>query len=140
MSRTLRRDIVRGTPLPKKTKKEMAAQMAREIKRRLIKHGLVTDPSLNPPKYEFHWALGQRGGGIVKANTAGEGRGLIKAALGLRSKDTLPSNITIVRVTPSAATSQRVRACEIVPVSAGSDSDHLRDDGPVSVSDGPSGD
>lgn len=137
MSRTMRHDIVRGTGLPKKTKREMAKAMAIEIRRRLIAAGVVSNPALAGPKYEWHWETATGAvGGIQEANTKGEARSQIKAALGLKSSDTLPHGIRIVRVTPSAATSQLPRTYQNSPEPAGSDSDHLRDDGPVGGSDG----
>jgi hypothetical protein len=95
----------------------MAVGLLREIKRRLIASGQMTDPRLAPPRYEWHWSVGGNKGGVVQANTKGEARARIKEALGLRKKDTFPSVIKIVRVTPNADTQASLAACEISPVS-----------------------
>lgn len=101
MSRMERRDyLLTKSPRPRKfTKREMAAKLFREIKRRLIADGKVTDPASAPPKYRYHWGLGMNSsvGGIVEANTAGEARSIIKSALNLRPKDRLPKVVVMVR-------------------------------------------
>jgi hypothetical protein len=118
MSRRTRIEASRPVRRRPATKRKMAAGLLRELKRRLIASGQMSDPSLAPPKYEWHWAIGDRNqGGVVEANTKGEARALIKGALGLRKKDTLPSVIKIVRVTPDADTQAQLAACEIRPVS-----------------------
>lgn len=87
------------------TPKEFMEKLRREVKRRLVADGLVVDPSKQPPKYEWHWMLGDRYG-IVRANTSGEARGRIKQELGL--KDRLPKEIQIVRIDPNANQSECV--------------------------------
>lgn len=117
MSRRTRIETTRPVRRRPHTKREMATGLLREIKRRLIASGQMTDPRLAPPRYEFHWSVGGNKGGVVLANTKGEAKARIKDALRLRKKDKLPSVIQIVRVTPNADTSAQLAACEISPVS-----------------------
>jgi hypothetical protein len=95
-----RHDVVRGPAQKKFSPREKAELVAREVKRRLIAQGIMSDPSKREPKFEFHWqtASGQIGG-IEKANTKGEARARIKASLGVK---TMPAGIQIVRITPGA--------------------------------------
>lgn len=92
------------------TTAEVMVKFRREVKRRLIADGMISDPATQPPKYEWHWELGDRGG-VVLANTRGEARSQIKTDLGINTR--LPTNITIVRVTPSADSRASVAACSI---------------------------
>lgn len=98
---------IRGVKL---TTAEYMVKLRREVKRRLIADGLISDPSKQPPKYEWHWKLGERGG-IVVANNGGEARGLIKKELGLKQR--LPNHIQIVRVIPNADQRKRLESCQI---------------------------
>lgn len=92
----------------KQTLKEFMAMANREAKRRMIADGIIEDPSRKEPKFQFHWEatvthVGSTGG-IVKANTRGEARALIKKELGLSKNASLNKYILkIVRV-PNAAT------------------------------------
>lgn len=117
MSRRTQHETIRQPRRRPHTKREMAAGLFREVKRRLIASGQMSDPSLAPPKYDWHWCISGNRGGIVSANTKGEAKALIKEALGLRKKDTLPSVIKIVRVSPDANTQSELGACQISPVS-----------------------
>lgn len=89
--------------LPRRPRKigfhEALATVKRQIKREAIADGVILDPRLNPPRFEWHWELDGRNG-IVQANTRSEARGLIKKALGL--KDRLPVHASIVKVDPDA--------------------------------------
>ncbi len=92
--------------LPRRPRKigfhEALAMVKRQITRKAIADGLILDPRLNPPRYEWHWESdGQTG--IVHANTRSEARSLIKQKLGLRKKDRLPTYVTIVKVDPDAS-------------------------------------
>lgn len=95
MSRQMRMD--RPVPIRqvKVTPEQVMEKLRREVKRRLLADGLISDPSKAPPKYEWHWMLGDQYG-IVRANTSGEARGKIKQELGLKKR--LPKEIQIVRV------------------------------------------
>lgn len=96
---------------PKQTVGQVMEKLRRELKRRLIADGHVSDPSKAPPKYEYHWAT-ENVGGIVQANTTGEGRAAIKRALGVAK---LPKNIRIIRVVPDADQRERLATCQIGP-------------------------
>lgn len=91
--------------LPRRPRKvgfqEALEKVKRQIKREAIADGVILDPKLNPPRYEWHWQSDDRDG-VVRANTRGEARGLIKQALGLRKKDRLPVTVAIVRIDPDA--------------------------------------
>jgi len=90
---------------PKLTKRDKFKRFYREVKRRLIADGKIVDPSKHPPKYQYHWTVGDRDqGGIVCANTTGEARGLIKKQIGIK-KGRLPQCIKIVRILNDASTS-----------------------------------
>lgn len=128
MTRTSRHDFLnRNAPRVKRVKlnhtfkKQWAEQKAREIKKQLIAAGHLTDPATARPKYDYHWGIENRVGGVVQANTKGEARARIKTVLGLKKSDTLPAVIKIVRVIPSASASASVAACQIGGVPAGSD-------------------
>jgi hypothetical protein len=100
MSRSTRHEIRPATAGRRKvTKREAAALLAREIKRRLISAGQMLNPALAGPKFTFAWSVGDsRGvGGMVDANTTGEARALIKKRLGLKKRDTLPHVVKIER-------------------------------------------
>lgn len=90
--------------LPRRPRKigyqEALAKVKREIKRKAIAGGVILDPRLNPPRFEWHWELdGQTG--IVRANTRSEARGLVKKTLGL--KERLPVHTAITKVDPDAS-------------------------------------
>lgn len=79
---------------PRKTFPEIIAMMKREMKRRAVQDGYIFDPASMPPKYEWHWNLGEKKG-VVVANTKGEARAFIKKELNLTER--LPVNINIER-------------------------------------------
>ncbi len=81
----------------------------RQIKRKAIADGLILDPRLTPPRYEWHWQCNDRTG-IVLANCRSDARGHIKRTLGLRKKDRLPVHAVLVKVDPDAS-------CEKAPCS-----------------------
>ncbi len=106
MSRSTRHDIVLPTHKRKASKREQAVFLAREIKRRLIKGGIIADPTEKPAKWDYHWASALDRG-VVEANTCGEARSLIKQYLNVKN---LPIGIEIVRVEPSADSTSRLAA------------------------------
>ncbi len=111
---------------PVKSKKERLAFLFREVKRRLIKDGKIVDPSKNPPKYQYHWTVGDRDqGGIVVANTMGEARGLIKKQIGIK-RGRLPQCITIVRIINDSSSSPGDLPFSIEQVSGPVSDDDLR--------------
>lgn len=91
--------------IPRRSRKigyhEALEMVKRQIKRKAIADGVILDPRDNPPRFEWHWECNDRNG-VVRANTRGEARGLIKNALGLKKKDRLPVHATIVKVDPDA--------------------------------------
>lgn len=96
--------------------KEAVAKVRRHMKRLAIADGHITDPAKLPPKWEWHWGISERGaptaigvGGIVRANTKGEARALIKRELGCKPKERLPHCIQIVRVKPNANPTRAIR-------------------------------
>jgi len=76
---------------------EALARVKREIKRKAVADGVIIDPARRPPHHEWLWALGDKGGS-VRADTRSEARSLIKPLLGLRKKDRLPLDTTIIKV------------------------------------------
>lgn len=109
----------------KQTKKEKLAFLFREVKRRLIKDGKIDDPSKRPPKYQYHWTVGDRDqGGIVAANTMGEARGLIKKQIGIK-KGRLPQCIKIVRIINDSSSSADALPFSIEQVPSGDRLDNV---------------
>jgi len=80
---------------------EALSRVKREIKRKAIADGVILDPRLNPPRFEWHWECNGQNG-MVRANTRSEARGLVKEKHGLRKKDRLPTHATLVKVEPDA--------------------------------------
>jgi hypothetical protein len=113
--------IAAHSTVRKTTKKDRFKRFYREVRRRLIADGKIVDPSKNPPKYQYHWTVGDRDeGGIVYANTTGEARGLIKKWLGIK-KGRLPEVIKIVRI-DNAVSSTLDQPFDIRQVQAGTNS------------------
>ena len=78
---------------------EALARVEREIKRKAVADGVIVDPAQRPPRHQWQWeCLSQGNGGTVRANTRSEARSLIKSKLGLRRKDRLPLDTTIIKV------------------------------------------
>jgi hypothetical protein len=78
---------------------EALARVKREIKRRAVADGVIIDPTRRPPRYEWDWeCLSAGDAGTVQADTRSQARSLIKSALGLRKKDRLPIDTTIIKV------------------------------------------
>ena len=73
------------------------ARVRREIKRKAVADGVIVDPAQRPPRHQWQWSLGDKGGS-VRADTRSEARGLIKSKLGLRKKGRLPLDTTIIKV------------------------------------------
>lgn len=110
---------------PKPSKKARLAFLYREVKRRLIKDGKIDDPSKRPPKYQYHWTVGDRDqGGIVVANTMGEARGLIKKQIGIK-KGRLPQCIKIVRIINDSSPSAESLPFSIEQVPSGDSLDNV---------------
>ncbi len=110
---------------PVKSKKERLAFLFREVKRRLIKDGKIDDPSKRPPKYQYHWTVGDRDqGGIVVANTMGEARGLIKKQIGIK-RGRLPQCIKIVRIINDSSSSPSDVPFSIEQVPSGDSLDNV---------------
>lgn len=101
----------------KVTLAEFQQRLQREVKRRLIKDGLIEDPSKRRPKYDWHY-LGNTVGGSVEANTKGEARGLIKKRHGFKGR--LPADIQIVRLVPNADAAASLAACALGAIPTGS--------------------
>ena len=77
---------------------EALARVKREIKRKTVTDGVIVDPAQRPPRYQWQWKCLSRGNsGTVRANTRSEARSLIKSRLGLRKKDRLPLDTTIIK-------------------------------------------
>lgn len=97
--------LLRPAPV-KKTFQEALAMVKRQMKRQAIADGVILDPRLNPPRFEWHWEWPSHDGkyavfgGKVFANTRSEARSLIKKELGLKKR--LPTNIVLVKVDPDA--------------------------------------
>jgi hypothetical protein len=79
----------------KYTYEEVMGYLKREMKRRMIADGLIIDPRNAPPRYKWEWTYADHKG-EVEANTRGEARSRIKAALGIRKKR-LPLGVIITR-------------------------------------------
>ena len=78
---------------------EALARVKREIKRRAVVDGVIVDPATRPPRHEWDWeCLSAGNGGTVHADTRSQARSLIKSILGLRKKDRLPVDTTIIKV------------------------------------------
>jgi len=109
----------------KLTKRDKFKRFYREVRRRLIADGKIVDPSKNPPKWQYHWTVGDRDqGGIVCANTTGEARGLIKKQIGIK-KGRLPNCIKIVRIPNDASTSPVDQPFHIGQIPTGADLNNL---------------
>src|SRR4051812_20427611 len=115
MSRSSRGDVGFGSrQRPRKfTKPEKVAMISREIRRRLIADGTLSDPSKARPKMDWHWEyVGEvsvpdeqgilvdvdRCGGVIAANTRSEAKAQLKQIFGKK----LPTNLKIVGVVPDA--------------------------------------
>jgi len=78
---------------------EALARIKREAKRRMVADGIIVDPSKRPPRHQWDWECLSAGkGGTVQADTRSESRSLIRSMLGLRKKDRLPMDTTIIKV------------------------------------------
>ncbi len=79
---------------------EALALVKREVKRRMVADGVIADPAKRPPRFHWNWECTGKSG-TVQADTRSDARGLIKSKLGLRKKDRLPIDTTIIKVEPA---------------------------------------
>lgn len=143
MSRSSRGDVGFGSrQRPRKfTKPEKVAMIKREINRRLISDGTLSDPSKARPKLDWHWhykgstqGLDLQGvlhrsneiGGIVAANTRSEAKAQIKKNF---PGGKLPKTLTITGIAPDANSPYQSGPIEISAVPCAGDSNDLRGHG-----------